>query len=169
MKKNITIIFAVFLLIPSFLLIAPFNNAFAVQPDEILSDPKQEKRAREISKGLRCLVCQNQSIDDSNADLAKDLRLIVRERIVIGDNNQQVMQYIIDRYGNYVLLEPPVNFQTIILWLGPLIILLFGIFAVVVWYRGIKKDNDKQNPKNNKNIAKLSTSEQARLEAILKE
>ena len=176
MKKSINIIFAIFLLMPSFILIAPFNSALAVQPDEILSDPKLEKRAREISKGLRCLVCQNQSIDDSNADLAKDLRLIVRERLVAGDSDKQVEEYLIDRYGNYVLLEPPVNSQTMILWLGPLIILLFGMVAVAIWYRGIKKLHNKKpdggnqnNDKNDINIAKLNADEQSRLDAILKE
>ncbi len=176
MKKTISIIFIIFLLMPAFLLITPFNNALAVQPDEILSDSKLEKRAREISKGLRCLVCQNQSIDDSNADLAKDLRIIVRERLLVGDSDKQVEEYLIDRYGNYVLLEPPVNSQTMILWLGPLIILSFGMVAVAIWYRGIKKTNNKNSDdrneddnKNDINIVKLNADEQLRLDTILKE
>lgn len=104
--------------------------AFAVQPEEILPDPALESRAREISKELRCLVCQNQSIDDSNAPLARDLRLIVRERLVKGDSNDQVMRYVTDRYGDFVLLTPPFRASTWALWLaGPLFLLIGGYAA----------------------------------------
>ncbi|MGB1548012.1 MAG: cytochrome c-type biogenesis protein [Alphaproteobacteria bacterium] len=99
--------------------------AFAVEPDEILADPALEARAREIGKELRCLVCQNQSIDESDADLARDLRLLIRERIKAGDSNEAV----VERYGDYVLLRPPLKPATYPLWLGPLVI--FGIALIV--------------------------------------
>ena len=102
--------------------------ALAVQPDEILPDAAQEKRARAISAGLRCLVCQNQSIDDSDAPLARDLRLIVRERIKAGDNDAAVVDYVVERYGEYVLLKPPLTTSTLILWASPLLLLLGGIW-----------------------------------------
>jgi len=105
--------------------------ALAVEPDEILADPVLEARARHISEGLRCLVCQNQSIDDSNAPLARDLRLLVRDRLKQGDSDAQVMQFIEDRYGEFVLLRPPFNARTLVLWLAPLLILL-GAIAVAV-------------------------------------
>jgi len=91
----------------------------AVNPDEILADPVLEGRAREISKGLRCLVCQNQSIDDSDAGLAKDLRVLVRERLTAGDNDDQVVEFVVARYGDFVLLKPPFMASTLALWLGP--------------------------------------------------
>lgn len=107
----------------------------AVNPDEVLADPVLESRAREISKGLRCLVCQNQSIDDSDADLAKDLRVLVRERLSAGDSNESVIHFVVSRYGNFVLLNPPFEMSTIALWLGPLGIILTGLIAVVVFFR----------------------------------
>lgn len=108
------------------------GEAAAVNPDEILDDPVLEGRARDISKKLRCLVCQNQSIDDSDADLARDLRVIVRQRLVAGDSDEQVIQYIVDRYGDYVLLEPPVKGSTYALWFGPAGLLLVAGTALVV-------------------------------------
>lgn len=105
--------------------------AGAAQPDEVLSDAALEKRARALSLGLRCLVCQNQSIDDSDAPLAKDLRVLVRERLVAGDSDEQVMNYIVARYGDFVLLKPPVNSHTILLWLAPLLVLMAAL--AVVW------------------------------------
>lgn len=96
----------------------------AVQPDEILSDPKLEARARALSQRLRCVVCQNQTIDDSNAPLARDLRIIVRERLSEGDNDEQVVAYLVARYGNFVLLRPPLQANTLLLWFGPLVIVL---------------------------------------------
>jgi cytochrome c-type biogenesis protein CcmH len=95
----------------------------AVEPDEVLADPKLEARARAISAELRCLVCQNQSIDDSNAPLARDLRLLVRERLKAGDSDQQVRQFVVDRYGRFVLLKPPFDTDTLLLWLSPLLLL----------------------------------------------
>lgn len=109
--------------------------ALAVQPDEILADPKLEARARSIGKELRCLVCQNESIDDSNADLAHDLRVLVRQRLLAGDSDAQVKDYVVARYGNYVLLKPPFDPETYLLWFGPLILLALGGTAAVVFIR----------------------------------
>lgn len=109
-----------------------FGEAVAVNPDEVLDDPVLEGRARDISSKLRCLVCQNQSIDDSNADLARDLRVIVRQRLVAGDSNEQVVQYIVDRYGEYVLLEPTVKGVNYVLWFGPGVLLLVAGGALLV-------------------------------------
>ena len=96
---------------------------WAVQPDEILDNPALEARARDISAGLRCLVCRNESIDESNAELARDLRLLVRERLVAGDSNEEVVDYIVDRYGEYVLLNPTTGGANLLLWLaGPLML-----------------------------------------------
>jgi len=104
--------------------------AQAVQPDEVLKDPALEARARDISAGLRCLVCQNQSIDDSDAPLAKDLRLIVRERLKAGDDNEQVQAYVVGRYGEYVLLRPVFALHTLLLWLTPLAAVGLGLFGL---------------------------------------
>jgi cytochrome c-type biogenesis protein CcmH len=101
-------------------------SAFAVQPDEVLKDPALEKRAREISAGLRCLVCQNQSIDDSDAQLAKDLRLLVRERLAAGDSDEQVQDFLVQRYGEFVLLKPTFGTHTLLLWLTPVLVLVLG-------------------------------------------
>ncbi len=110
--------------------------AQAVRPDEKLADPALEARARDISKELRCLVCRNQSLDDSDADLARDLRLVVRDRITAGDTNDEVFAYVRARYGDFVLLRPPFQLDTLLLWGGPLLILLLGAFAVRRFYRG---------------------------------
>jgi cytochrome c-type biogenesis protein CcmH len=117
-------------------LLATTLLAHAVQPDEILPDPALEARARTISRDLRCLVCQNQSIDDSDADMARDLRLLVRERIKAGDTDQQVKQHITDRFGNFVNLEPPVNNSTILLWLTPFVVLGLGGLVAARQLRG---------------------------------
>ncbi len=117
------------------LMLAGAGIAGAVEPGEMLDDPVLEARARDISKNLRCLVCQNQSIDDSNADLARDLRIIVRQRLVAGDSNGQVTQYMVDRYGDYVLLRPPVKATTYALWFGPAVILLIGAAGLAVMAR----------------------------------
>jgi cytochrome c-type biogenesis protein CcmH len=106
--------------------------ALAVLPDERLADPALEARARTLSQELRCLVCQNQSIDDSNADLAHDLRVLVRERLTAGDSDTQVLAYLTSRYGDYVLLRPPVKPATLLLWFGPPLLLLAGIIGGVV-------------------------------------
>ncbi len=111
------------------------GGAHAVEPGERLADPALEARARAISAELRCLVCQNQSIDDSNAELAHDLRVLVRERLAAGDSDPQVLQFVTARYGDYVLLQPPVNARTLILWAAPALILLGGLVLVVVQLR----------------------------------
>ena len=110
-------------------------NAFAVMPDEVLKNPVLETRAREISQDLRCLVCQNQSIDDSNAPLAKDLRVIVRERLIAGDSNEQVFAYLVSRYGNYVLLEPPFQADTFLLWASPFLMLAIALSVAALYLR----------------------------------
>jgi cytochrome c-type biogenesis protein CcmH len=115
----------------AFLLVVWVGIAAAVQPDERLADPALEQRARDISAELRCLVCQNQSIDDSNAPLARDLRLLVRQRLTAGDTDAEVRDYLVDRYGDFVLLKPPFEASTLILWLTPLLVLLAGGLAVL--------------------------------------
>jgi cytochrome c-type biogenesis protein CcmH len=109
--------------------------AFAVQPDEVLKDPVLEKRAREISAGLRCMVCQNQSIDDSDAQLAKDLRILVRERLVAGDTDRQVKDFLVQRYGEFVLLKPVFRGHTMLLWLAPALVLVLGGIGAYVALR----------------------------------
>lgn len=104
----------------------------AVEPDEILGDPVLEDRARDISKGLRCVVCQNQDIDSSNAGVARDLRLLVRERLVAGDTNEEVMDYVRARYGDYVLMSPPLTPATYALWFAPVVLAGFSLIAFVV-------------------------------------
>jgi cytochrome c-type biogenesis protein CcmH len=131
----------------------------AVQPDEVLSDPALEKRARALSAGLRCLVCQNQSIDDSDAPLAKDLRVLVRERLVAGDSDDAVMSYVVERYGDFVLLKPPVNSHTLLLWLAPLLVL--GM-ALVVVMRAMRRPDPAAAA-----AAPLSASEEEELNRVL--
>lgn len=114
------------LLIALFLLLVLATPVRAVQPDEILSDPVLEGRARALSAGLRCLVCQNQSIDDSNAPLARDLRLLLRERLKAGDSDDQAVDFVVARYGDYVLLRPRFTAETWLLWIGPFALLLIG-------------------------------------------
>ncbi|NGP18714.1 cytochrome c-type biogenesis protein [Devosia aurantiaca] len=106
--------------------------AMALSPNEILPDAALEQRARDISAGLRCLVCQNQSIDDSDADLARDLRVLVRERLVAGDSNAEVEQFLVDRYGEYVLLNPRLGLHTILLWAAAPVLLLTGLAALLL-------------------------------------
>ncbi len=107
----------------------------AVQPDEMLADPALEARAREVSRELRCVVCQNESIDESNAELAHDLRVLVRERIKAGDSNRQVIDYVVSRYGDFVLLRPPLKPETWVLWFGPAALLAIGIVVLVLYIR----------------------------------
>lgn len=107
------------------------GSAGAVTPDEILDDPALEARARDISAGLRCMVCQNQSIDDSDADLAKDLRVLVRERLTAGDSDDEVVSYIVSRYGDFVLLKPRFNTSTMLLWFAPALFLAAGLAFVL--------------------------------------
>jgi cytochrome c-type biogenesis protein CcmH len=122
-------------LITCFIFITTAGQSVAVLPDEVLKDAALEARARSISKDLRCLVCQNQSIDDSNAPLAKDLRVIVRERLTAGDSNEQAVNYIVARYGNYVLLKPPFQQDTALLWLAPFLVLLAALGVTAGYLR----------------------------------
>ena len=122
----------IIIILTAFIIAVP---AVAVEPNEVLKDQSLENRARNLSKGLRCLVCQNQSIDDSNADLARDLRVILRERLILGDSDKEVIEFIVARYGEFVLLNPPVNRRTALLWGGPGLILLIGGIGLVLWFR----------------------------------
>lgn len=131
--------------------------AQAVQPDEVLKDPALEQRARGLSAGLRCLVCQNQSIDDSDAQLAKDLRLLVRERLVAGDTDAQVRDFLVQRYGEFVLLKPTFGTHTLLLWLTPALVLLLGGIGAYVALR--------RRPQP---AAALDEGEQEALEALLR-
>jgi cytochrome c-type biogenesis protein CcmH len=133
------------------------SAALAVQPDEVLKDPALERRARDISAGLRCLVCQNQSIDDSDAPLAKDLRVLVRERLKAGDSDQEVQNFIVRRYGEFVLLKPTFGAHTALLWLGPVLLLAAGAVGLLIALRR----NGKHPP------APLSPEERAAVEALL--
>lgn len=137
--------------------------ALAVNPDEMLKDPALEHRARMIGEELRCLVCQNQSIDDSDADLAKDLRIIVRERISKGDSDNQVKQFLVERYGDYVLLKPPFKATTLVLWLGPPAVFLAGLLAVLAFFRRRSAAAEQAAP------PPLSSEEQRKLDKLLKE
>lgn len=133
------------------------GNAFALNPDEILDDPKLERRAREISAELRCMVCQNESIDDSNAELARDLRILVRERLNAGDTDKQVLDFVVARYGEFVLLRPRLSGNTVLLWGFPIVILLVGGGALLFSLRGRKAVEPKP----------LSGEEKSRLSSIL--
>ena len=135
--------------------------AFAVEPDEVLDDPVLEARARELSAELRCLVCRNESIDDSNADLARDLRLLVRERLVAGDTDDQVIAFLVDRYGEYVLLRPTITGSGLVLWLaGPMMLLL--ALGIGIGYIRARRDAPET-------AEALSADEEARLAALLKD
>ncbi|MBB3525078.1 cytochrome c-type biogenesis protein CcmH [Rhizobium sp. BK456] len=122
-------------LLLAFVLMLLAAPAFAVNPDEVLADPALEARARALSAELRCMVCQNQSIDDSNADLAKDLRLLVRERITDGDSDEAVLNYIVSRYGEFVLLKPRFSMKTGLLWGAPALLVLAGGLSLLVFAR----------------------------------
>lgn len=157
MTSRIRILLGAFAILLPVLASAP---ALAVNPDEMLSNPVLEDRAREISKELRCLVCQNQSIDDSDAELARDLRILVRERLVAGDDNQEVIDYIVARYGDYVLLNPPLKPETYILWASPVVLVVLALLAVFAFYRRKQRDGSPAS-------ASLSKDEQKRLDELL--
>ncbi len=146
-------LFAVFIAIAA-------SPTYAVQPGEMLPDAKLETRARELSSGLRCLVCQNQSIDDSDAPLAKDLRVLVRERLKAGETDAQVTEYIVSRYGEYVLLKPPFRLSTLLLWLLPVCVLAGGAWAAV---RGLRANSGAATARSRT----LSREEEAKLKDIL--
>ena len=151
------------LLLTAFLVIATATAALAVNPDEILADPALEARAREISTNLRCLVCQNQSIDDSDAELARDLRIIVRERLTAGDSDEAVVQYVVDRYGEFVLLNPVIAPHTILLWTAAPLILLAGGMVVLLGARRRSRQIEAADP------VALSTEEAAALAELTSE
>ncbi|MBY6264671.1 cytochrome c-type biogenesis protein CcmH [Azospirillum sp. 412522] len=150
------------LLLAALLALSTLAPALAVQPDEVLPDPALETRARAISQELRCLVCQNQSIDDSNAPLARDLRLLVRDRLKAGDSDDKVMEYVTDRYGDYVLLRPPFKATTLVLWVGPFAVLLLGAAGTFLFLRG------RRGVAAGADTAPLSADERRRLDALLR-
>ena len=119
-----------FVLIFFFFLIIDIDPSFTVEPNEIISNPIYENRARDLSKGIRCLVCQNQSIDDSDSDLAKDLRRIIRKKIIQGETDNEITQYLVDKYGNFILMKPPLYQDTYVLWISPLLLMLIGITII---------------------------------------
>jgi cytochrome c-type biogenesis protein CcmH len=145
------------------LLSAP--RAWAVQPDEVMADPALEARARGLSKELRCMVCQNQSIDDSDAPLARDLRLLVREHLKSGESDQQVMEFLVARYGDFVLLKPPFNWHTALLWLGPPGALIGGALVLVLVNRRRSRRGatDTAKPEG----GNLTPAEEARLARLV--
>ncbi len=124
------------------------SQSLAVEPDEVLSDPVLEERAREISRQLRCVVCQSQSIDDSNAPLAKDMRIIVRERLLAGESDEEIIAFLVDRYGDYVLLKPPVQNNTIVLWAAPFAAFLFAGGAAVLYLLQMRGRTSETEPKS---------------------
>ena len=146
------------LLLAAAFLLAAFP-AFAVNPDEVLSDPALETRARALSAQLRCMVCQNQSIDDSNAELARDLRLLVRERLKNGDSDEAVIDYVVSRYGEFVLLNPRLRGETLLLWGAPVVLFLGGAAAMILF---VRKRGGKPTG------TPLSDAEKAELERALK-
>jgi cytochrome c-type biogenesis protein CcmH len=133
--------------------------ALAVQPDEIMKDPLLEGRARALSSELRCMVCQNQSIDDSDAQLARDIRVLVRERLKAGDSNAQILDFLVQRYGAFILLKPPFEVGTLLLWGTPFLVLILGGGAILYASRRNRRDRDPAVP--------LSESERHRLDEIL--
>jgi cytochrome c-type biogenesis protein CcmH len=151
---------AIRLLVILIALLSPLA-ALSAEPDEILKDPALEARARALSAGLRCLVCQNQSIDDSNAPLARDLRLIVRERLVAGDTDAQVRDFVVARYGTYVLLSPPLSATTILLWSAPALLLVFALGFI--WTRS------RRGPYSKDTAPALTPEEEQRLSELLAE
>lgn len=136
MKKLLLIILACLFLTP----------VFAVEPDEVLADPAMEARARDLSTEVRCMVCQNQSIDDSDAPLAKDLRVLVRERLVAGDTNDEVLTFLVARYGEFVLLKPRFTLANAFLWIAPIGVLLIGGFIAFFAFRSRRGQNPEEKP-----------------------
>ena len=131
MKKKFLLLVLTFLFIQSV-----NNNSYSVEPNEVLKNERQELRARKISKNIRCMVCQNQSIDESDAPLAKDLRILIRDKIKKGEEDEQIYKFLTDRYGDFILLKPPLKLSTIVLWFLPFI--LFAIGILIVFYHSKK-------------------------------
>src|SRR5499427_6643254 len=145
--------------------LAIVSPAIALQPDEVLSDAALEARARSLSKELRCMVCQNQSIDDSDAPLARDLRILVRERLQAGESDQQVINFLVARYGEFVLLRPRFSWHTALLWLAPAAVLLIGACGVLLLVRRGRVGSDRATAGREK----LTPAEAARLSEILRQ
>lgn len=145
-----------FALVSGLALAQPSDN----RPEAHLADPALEAKAREIAKTIRCLVCQNQSIEDSNADLARDLRTIVRERVQAGDGKDAVESYLVARYGDWVLLKPPMRARTFLLWLGPAIFFVLGALGVALYFR-------KRRAQPAPAVAPLSAAENERLKGLM--
>ena len=156
MKPILACVFAV-------ALVAGSSAAYAVQPDEIMADPFKEARARELSRELRCMVCQNQSIDDSEAPLARDLRLLVRERIAAGDSDAQVLDFLVARYGEFVLLKPRLEPHTYLLWLLPPLALAGG--GVALWLHNRRRT--RSAAAEDQSLHQLTPEEEARLEHLI--
>ncbi|MER8527426.1 MULTISPECIES: cytochrome c-type biogenesis protein [unclassified Mesorhizobium] len=153
MRQRVTLASLVLLLVLLFAGVAQ-----AVKPDEVLADPALEARARALSEGLRCMVCQNQSIDESDADLARDLRILVRQRLVAGDTDRQVMDYVVSRYGEFVLLKPRFNLRNVLLWGTPVLLLLVGGTFILLAARSRRSTA----------TAVLTAEEQAALDKMLR-
>src|SRR5437879_5565457 len=151
-------------LVAAVLSLAILSPAIALGPDEVLSDPALEARARSLSKELRCMVCQNQSIDDSEAPLARDLRMLVRERLQAGESDQQVIDFLVARYGEFVLLRPRFSWHTALLWFGPATILIIGAYGVLVLARRYRQNFDRAVA----NQERLTAAEADRLSQILR-
>ena len=128
------------LLISFVLLLSPLN-VFSIEPDEILSDSKLENRARNLSKGIRCLVCQNQSIDDSDSEIAKDLRKIIRIKIVEGKKDKEINDFLVEKYGNFILMKPPFYSETFLLWSSPFIIVFIGFIIIFFSLKKTRSEN----------------------------
>ena len=130
----------IFILIISVVCIQYYSNvSYAVDPEEILKNSKQETRARNISKNIRCMICQNQSIDESSASLAKDLRILIRNKIKEGNSNEEIYKFLTDRYGDFILLKPPIKLSTLALWVLPFVFFIIGIFIVFFQNKKSKK------------------------------
>ncbi len=141
-------------------LVCLLGDGLALQPNEVLKDPALEARARALSKDIRCLVCQNQSIDDSNADLARDLRVLVRERLQKGDSDPEILDFLVKRYGDFVLLKPPVKASTYLLWYGPIGIFILGVLGLIVFFSNRRVVPDRATEG-------LSDDEEKRIAALL--
>src|SRR2546429_7894089 len=151
-------------LVAAVLSLAILSPAIALGPDEVLSDAALEARARALSKELRCMVCQNQSIDDSDAPLARDLRILVRERLQAGESDRQVIDFLVARYGEFVLLRPRFSWHTALLWFGPAAMLLIGACGIIVLARRYRANFDRARAEQER----LTAAEAARLSGILR-